>query len=72
MTLADANLNINYKVKNLDTEDEELENFLLTLGVFEGETISLVTTNKKTMTIVVRDVRYTVDLNLASAILLQA
>lgn len=71
MTLADATINTPYTIGTLDTQDEELENFLLTLGIYQGEQITLVSTGKKNMTVVVRDGRYTIDQNLAGAITLQ-
>lgn len=72
MTLAEAIANTEYTVETLETQDDELDNFLLTLGIYPGETISLVSMGKKNMTVVARDGRYTIDQNLASSIIIHS
>lgn len=72
MTLAEAMPNTPYKVESIITQDEELDSFLLTLGIFPGETITLVSMGKKSMTLVARDSRYTIDQNLASSIIIHS
>lgn len=68
MTLAEGIQGSQYTVLGLETADDELENFLLTLGCYQGETISLVSTTKKSYTVAIRDGRYTIDKELANAI----
>ncbi len=68
MTLAEADCNTTYTIGNIETNDPEMENFLFTLGVYEGENITLVSTTKKSITVVARDGRYTIDRDLANSI----
>ena len=42
MTLVDAIEGEEYKIKNIDTQDDELKSFLFTLGCYEGESITVV------------------------------
>ncbi len=71
MTLAQGKPGEQYQVAQLNTQDEELENFLLTLGCYQGETIGLVSTTGSNFTVSIRDGRYTIDKDLADAIVLR-
>jgi len=69
-TLAEAVVGTSYTIKAIDTDDEEMQHFLLTLGCFEGEIISVVSIISETYVIVVKGARYSIDRELASAVLL--
>lgn len=71
MTLNEGTPGNQYEVLNLETEDEELENFLFTLGCYAGETIGFVSMVGGSYVISIKDGRYNIDLNLAKAIVIQ-
>ena len=68
MTLVDAIEVEEYKIKNIDTQDDELKSFLFTLGCYEGESITVVSHLKGGCTISVKDGRYNIDKGLAKII----
>lgn len=69
MTLAQASIGKNYIVTGIHTDDEELNNFLFTLGCYQGESIYIVSIISESYVVSIRDGRYNIDKNLASAIL---
>ena len=70
MTLKDAVLGTEYKIKEIRTGDEELNAFLFTLGCYENMPITVVGKKRATMVVSIKDARYTIDNNLAEAILI--
>ena len=68
MNLLQADLGKAYIVRSLMTEDEELNQFLFTLGCYAGEPITVVSRKKRSCTISVKDARYSIDDQLAEAI----
>lgn len=68
MTLADAIEGTEYIIRSVDTDDEELKNFLFTLGCYSGEPVTVVTRKKSGLTVSIKDGRYTIDSQLAGAI----
>ena len=68
MTLAEANLGEEYIIKNIATEDEELNAFLFSLGCYSGEPITVVSRKKSNCTVSIKDARYNIDNDLAKAI----
>ena len=68
MTSVDAIEGEEYKIKNIDTQDDELKSFLFTLGCYEGESITVVSHLKGGCTISVKDGRYNIDKGLAKII----
>lgn len=68
MTLADAVEGTEYIIRSVDTDDEELKNFLFTLGCYSGEPVTVVTRKKSGLTVSIKDGRYTIDSQLAGAI----
>ncbi len=68
MTLADADEGKEYIIREIETEDEELKNFLFTLGCYSGEPVTVVSRKKSGMTVSIKDGRYTIDSQLADAI----
>lgn len=69
MNLAEAMEGEEYIIQDIETDDEELNAFLFSLGCYSGEPITVVAKRKNSMTIAVKDGRYNIDTELASAIL---
>ena len=57
-----------YIIKDIVTDDEELDAFLFSLGCYSGDPITVVTHKKKTCVVSIKDSRYSIDSALAAAI----
>ena len=68
MDLMNAQLGREYTVLRIDADDAELESFLFSLGCYAGESITVVSRLKSGCTVAIKDGRYHIDSNLASAI----
>ncbi len=68
MNLMDANLGEEYIIKDIITDDEELNSFLFSLGCYSGEPITVVSRKKRGCVVSVKDARYNIDNDLAQAI----
>ena len=68
MNLADAIIGEEYIVKDIETEDEELESFLFSLGCYSGEAITVISHIKGGCVVSIKDARYNIDTDLARAI----
>ena len=68
MTLLDAKEGEEYIVKEISTNDEELEAFLFSLGCYSGEPITVVSNLKGVCVVSIKDGRYNIDTDLAKAI----
>lgn len=68
MTLLDAKEGEEYIVKEISTNDEELEAFLFSLGCYSGEPITVVSHLKGGCVVSIKDGRYNIDTDLAQAI----
>lgn len=68
MTLTEGVAGTEYTVEAINTDDEELNGFLFTLGCYAGEKITLVSLVSRGYVVAIRDGRYTIDKNLANAI----
>lgn len=68
MTLLDAQEGIEYTVRSIETDDDELNMFLFSLGCYDGEPITVVSRRKGSCTVSIKDGRYTIDEQLAEAI----
>jgi len=69
MTLLEAVEGMEYIVKDIQTDDEELNSFLFTLGCYSGEPITVVSRLKKSCVVSIKDGRYNIDNQLAEAII---
>lgn len=58
-----------YIVQQIDTDDEELNAFLFSLGCYSGEPITVVAHRKGGCTVSIKDGRYNIDHQLAEAII---
>jgi len=70
MSLAQARINTEYIIKNIKANDEELKNFLFTLGCYEGESVTVISVLAENYVITVKDARYSIDKDLAEAIII--
>ena len=68
MNLRDAEEGKEYLIREILTDDEELNAFLFSLGCYSGEPITVVSHLKKACIVSIKDGRYTIDLDLAQAI----
>ena len=68
MTLKEAVEGKEYRVQRLNTEDEELNAFLFSLGCYEGESITVVSHLKGGCVVSIKDGRYNIDNQLAETI----
>jgi len=69
MNLREAIEGKEYIIKSINTNDEELNAFLFSLGCYDGEKITVVTHRKGGCTVSVKDARYSIDNQLAEAII---
>jgi len=58
-----------YIVREIRTDDEELNSFLFSLGCYSGEPITVVTRRKSGCVVSIKDGRYNIDNQLAEAII---
>ena len=72
MTLKDAELGTEYTIKNIVTDDEELDSFLFSLGCYSGEAITVVARRRGGCVVSIKDARYNIDYQLAEAIEVEA
>ena len=68
MNLRNAELGKEYIIRSIVTDDEELNQFLFSLGCYTGEPITVVSRKRRSCTIAVKDARYSIDDQLAEAI----
>ena len=68
MTLKNAQEGKEYIVQNIDTDDEELNSFLFSLGCYSGEPITVISRKRRNCTVSIKDARYNIDNDLAAAI----
>ena len=69
MSLAEAQEGVEYIVKDIQTDDEELDAFLFSLGCYSGEPITVISHKKGGCVVSIKDGRYTIDTQLAEAII---
>lgn len=70
MNLLQAQEGVEYIIKSIQTDDEELDSFLFSLGCYSGEPITVVSHLKGGCVVSIKDGRYNIDNQLASAILI--
>ena len=68
MTLKTAETGKEYIVQRIETEDEELDAFLFSLGCYSGEPITVISRRWGSCVVSIKDGRYNMDLGLAGAI----
>ena len=70
MNLVVAEEGKEYIIQRIETDDEELNAFLFSLGCYSGEPITVVSRRKGGCTVSIKDGRYNIDNQLAEAIIL--
>ena len=70
MNLTMAEEGKEYIIRQLDTDDEEMDAFLFSLGCYSGEPITVISHLKGGCVVSIKDGRYTIDKELAAAILI--
>ena len=70
MNLSVAEEGKEYIIQRIETDDEELDAFLFSLGCYAGEPITVVSRRKGSCTVSIKDGRYTIDNQLAEAIII--
>jgi len=70
MTLRTAEIGKEYVIKEILTDDEEMDAFLFTLGCYSGEPITVVSRKKSGCVVSIKDGRYNIDNFLAEAIVI--
>jgi len=68
MDLTKAQEGVEYIIQSIETDDEELNAFLFSLGCYSGEPITVVSRKKRNCTVSIKDARYNIDNDLAAAI----
>lgn len=68
MNLTHAQEGVEYIVKEILTDDEELDSFLFSLGCFSGEPITVISHREGGCVVSIKDGRYNMDIQLAEAI----
>lgn len=68
MTLFEAQEGKEYIIQQINTDDEELNSFLFSLGCYSGEKITVVSRKKSNCVISIKEARYSIDSQLAQAI----
>lgn len=71
MSLCEAMIGKDVVVKEVSTNDEELEGFLFSLGCYSGEAITVVSKKRGSYVLSIKDARYNIDEDLARAILVE-
>ena len=68
MNLKNAEVGKEYIIKDIITDDEELDAFLFSLGCYSGEPITVISHLSGGCVVAIKDGRYNIDNQLAEAI----
>ncbi|MBQ8303075.1 MAG: ferrous iron transport protein A [Clostridia bacterium] len=71
MNLLNAEAGREYTVDRIETDDEELNAFLFSLGCYSGEPVTIIAKRKGGMTVSIKDGRYNIDNELGEAIIVK-
>ncbi|MBQ4627258.1 MAG: ferrous iron transport protein A [Clostridia bacterium] len=69
MNLSSAQEGKEYIIQQIETDDEELDAFLFSLGCYSGEPITVVSHLKGGCVVSIKDGRYNIDSQLSDAII---
>ena len=70
MNLSVAEEGKEYIIQRIETDDEELNAFLFSLGCYAGEPVTVVSRRRGGCTVSIKDGRYNIDNQLATAIII--
>lgn len=68
MTLLQAEEGREYIIREMQTQDEELDAFLFTLGCYVGEPVTVISHLRGSCIVSIKDGRYSIDNQLAALI----
>lgn len=71
MNLLSAQEGKEYVIRSIETDDEELDAFLFSLGCYGGEPITVISHRRSGCVVSIKDGRYNIDRQLAEAILIE-
>ena len=71
MNLLNAQLGVEYIIRSIETDDEELDAFLFSLGCYSGEPVTVISRRRGGCVISVKEARYSIDNQLAEAIVVK-
>ncbi len=66
--LSEGQMNLQYIITDIKSNNEEMDNFLFSLGCYKGEEIIIISKIGDVFVINIKDARYSIDENLAKAI----
>ncbi len=69
MNLRDGETGKEYIIQRIETDDEELNAFLFSLGCYSGESITVISHLAGSCVVAIKDGRYNIDKQLAQAII---
>ena len=70
MKLSEAVEGMEYIIRQIDTDDEEMNSFLFSLGCYSGERITVISHIRGGCIVAIKDARYNFDQQLADAIVI--
>ena len=70
MDLTTAQVGKEYIIQRIETDDEELNSFLFSLGCYSGEPITVISRRRGGCTVSIKDGRYNIVNQLVEAIIL--
>ena len=70
MNLKTAQEGKEYIIQRIETDDDELDAFLFSLGCYSGEPITVIAHRRGGCTVSIKDGRYNIDNQLAEAIMI--
>ena len=70
MNLTTAEEGKEYIIMSIETDDEELNSFLFSLGCYSGEPITVISHRRGGCVVSIKDGRYSIDKQLAEAIII--
>jgi len=70
MNLTQAEIEKEYIIKSIETDDEDMDAFLFSLGCYAGEPITVISHLKGGCVVSIKDGRYSIDNQLAEAIII--
>ena len=68
MNLLEATIGTEYIVDRIESDDDELDAFLFSLGCYSGEPITVISRRRGGMTVSIKDGRYNIDRQLGAVI----
>ena len=69
--LFEAEMNKEYLIKDVVSGDKEIVSFLFTLGCFKGQAVTVISVLSETYVLAIKDARYSIDADLAKAVILE-